>query len=680
MILLGTTKRGHVVRMPDAVRATNIHVIGAPGKGKSKFLQALITQDITAGRGLCLIDPHGTEYECVVEWCTRNNVLRSRPVILLDPHIPGWSFGFNPMQGDGPVSVRVDAMVKAFAQVWGGEDTNQTPTLKRCLRALLHCLMVHKLTLLEAIDLLSAVDSQRVRRFLTASLVDPVFAAEWENLNGLSRREFTEHFLSTSNRLLEFLSAPVIRSIIGQREMTINFRKCMDEGAIVLVNLARKGELSSDNARLLGTLIVNELFQRALARRPGSRPYCLYIDECYHYLNEDIENIFDQGRKFNLHMVLAHQRLGQLRKAGDHVYNAVMAGAQTKVVFGVEDFQDARDLAEQIFAGELDLSSAKAAFSRPRVTDYVPEWMLSESDGTSESRTLTRSRSRSHSLGRTLSTTRTIGHAVTRGRSISEGRSETEGESSTEGRSSMTARTAGESFSTSSGQSSGRTANYDGAFSVVPAGRAISMTRSAGADRSATASSTEALTESSSHTTSRSRTRSIAETISQSETTSESLSRGVARSETRGNTYGVSRAESAGQSRTTGRSQTFRPVLTLDRGMPKTLDELVYEAAVRLKNQRPRTAVIKMPGKTSIRFQTLSVGLPVASERRINQFKQRALAMSLVTRPLPEAEREIAARREELTSKAIAVAEEPGSFREPLPSSPARPRTRRPAR
>ena len=122
---------------------------------------------------------------------------------------------------------------------------------------------------------------------------------------------------------------------------------------------------------------------KAKARPEGSRPFYLYIDECARFVNEDIGRILDEGRKFGLHLILAHQHLAQLKKAGEEVYQAVMTDAKTKVVFGGLNTEDARVLAEQIFLGELDLDDPKNILSRPVVVGYAREWLRNFSFGSS---------------------------------------------------------------------------------------------------------------------------------------------------------------------------------------------------------------------------------------------------------------------------------------------------------
>jgi hypothetical protein len=385
---LGTTRRRKKVVLDAETRARHMQVIGASQRGKSRFLEEMIRQDINAGRGLCLIDPHGTLYDRIVQWCATHRMNKRRRIHLMNPAAQDWTIGYNPLRRtefDEP-AVRVDAMVKACALVWN-EDSTRTPLLRKWLRAVFYTLMVKELTLLEAKDLTTANDPVGLRRFLTHDIPDPIFRSVWEDFFESSPRDRADQFSSTINRMLEFLGSPVLRNIIGQRERVLDVRQCMDQGEIVLVNLALKGKLSPANARLLGMLLVNDFVGTAYGRDEATakrRPFYLYIDECYDYLNEDTERMLDQTAKFGLHLILAHQRLGQLKTAGDSIYNAVMTGAQTKVVFGLEHDEDAEAMAKQIFRTEFDLEQPKHILDKPVTVGYRIEWLRGESEGFTE--------------------------------------------------------------------------------------------------------------------------------------------------------------------------------------------------------------------------------------------------------------------------------------------------------
>jgi hypothetical protein len=381
---LGTTGADRKqLLLPELVRSTHMHVIGAPGQGKSKFLEHLIREDILNGEGLCLIDPHGELYTNILRWCAEHGFLDSRRIVLFDPTESDWVFGFNPLAfgiKDGEdLSYAVDAMARAAEQVWGGEDTLRTPLLRRVLKNVFHALAENRLTLYEALHLIDEHDPDGVRLRLTSRLKDPVVAAQWRSFNAMPPREFREVFSSTANRLLEFLSADIVRGTIGQLQNVVDMARLMDEGAIVLVNLSGSGRLPEGQARVLGALLVNDLFLKARRRPPKSRPFYLYLDEAQRFVNEDVSRILDEGRKFGLHLILAHQHLSQLREeAGERVYGSVMTSARSKVVFGGLATDDARILTEQLYMGHLDLHEAKSY--RPAVTGYIRTWLHSHSE------------------------------------------------------------------------------------------------------------------------------------------------------------------------------------------------------------------------------------------------------------------------------------------------------------
>jgi hypothetical protein len=382
--VLGTTRRGNPVELTTTERATHLHVLGASDTGKSKFLETLIRQDIVAGRGLMLIDPHGPLADAVIEWCASRHVDARRKVHVVTPADLDWTVGFNPLRLDtsAQLHARVDAMVAACAQVWGGENLASTPLLKRCLKVLFYTLAVRELTLTEAPDLLTVGNARALRRVLTEDLPDPVFDAQWVNFNALSQKDFLDQFSSSVNRLMDFLSSPVMRRILGQRRNVLDLRRAMDEGEIVIVNFATRGVISEDECRVLGTLLTSELFLLAKARTQvvaQRRPFTLYIDECYQYITSSIERMLDETRKFGLHLVLSHQRLGQLGDPNGPIYNGVMAGGRTKVVFGGLEDHDAEVMAKNVFRSSFNLERPKHVLDKPVVIDEVPYWLESVS-------------------------------------------------------------------------------------------------------------------------------------------------------------------------------------------------------------------------------------------------------------------------------------------------------------
>ena len=417
------------VFMDDATRATSLHIVGAPGTGKTKLIEHLIRSDIRDGKGVCLLDPHGHLFDNIVEWCERIGVETFRKVLILDPSAPDFAFSFNPLDfrryahkgGEKGITLdfMLDAVIRSIAQAWRENDPEKTPRLRKCLYTLLYPLAERGLTLLETRHILDMTeDGELTRWYLAETTSDPFIAAEWRRFNAQRVGDFLAQYESTLNRLFEITKTPLLRNIVGQEKRNLDFLTLMNEGWVVLVNLSSGGRLSPDNSRVLGALLVNDLFLAARCRDEEtgkSKPFHVYIDECADFINEDVAKILTEGRKFGLHLTLAHQDLGQLKREGERVYKAVMNSARTKVVFAVQDPEDAEIVSDLIFTGEYDMEEAKRLLDKPTVVGYVRRVF----EGRSESRSTTWSTASSSAPsstseatgadGRLISTTRTEG-------------------------------------------------------------------------------------------------------------------------------------------------------------------------------------------------------------------------------------------------------------------------------
>jgi hypothetical protein len=368
---MDTQKNKRNVWLSGKDRATHMQIIGATGTGKSKMMEWMIRQNILEHRGLCLIDPHASLYHNLVQWLEWNRL--KRKVILFDPGEEDWVFSFNPLHKTGvELAFQMDSMVRACGKVWGDEDQDRAPLLKRCLRNIFYVLAEKNLTLIEALHLIDEGNTD-IRRLLTNDIADEYTYSQWQGFNKMSPREFRDVFASTQNRLMEFLGSPRMRRIFGQGTQTVDFRTIMDEGYILLVNLSWGKSISPQNARMLGTLLVNDLFSAARNRQEGSNPFYLYIDEFAEFANEDTAQILDQCRKWGLHLVLAHQHLQQLKQTDEKVYHSVMTNAKTKLVFGGLSVEDTEILAKQIFMGEFDIDEVKHTLRSRKVMDYREE-------------------------------------------------------------------------------------------------------------------------------------------------------------------------------------------------------------------------------------------------------------------------------------------------------------------
>jgi hypothetical protein len=359
---LGFDAADRPLRLKPEDRKTHMHVIGSSGSGKSKFLEWMIRGDLRNRQGFALIDPHGTLYHEVLQYCAHH--VLDREVILLDLSQPASVIGFNPFQrsGDGDISVQVDRRISATMHAWDIPNTDQTPTLARTLRLIYTVMLEMNLGLPQVAHLID-FNSGDIRTHLIEQLTTPLVQKEWRELQALRAKDWRDETLSAKNRLFKFLNSPTLGRIMGVQGRTLNLQEIMDRGKVLLVNLAASDHLSHENARVFGSLLVNEFFECALRRqkdRVGDdpKPYYLYMDEFQNFVSIDIAEMLDQVRKFGLFLVAAHQRFGQLN---DNVIDAVLTNCRIKAVFGGLPYESAERMAKELFIGKLDPKKIKAA-------------------------------------------------------------------------------------------------------------------------------------------------------------------------------------------------------------------------------------------------------------------------------------------------------------------------------
>src|SRR5205085_7159668 len=120
------------------------------------------------------------------------------------------------------------------------------------------------------------------------------------------------------NKVGHFVSSPLLRNIIGQSRSSLDLRRTMDEGKILLVNLS-KGRVGDDASALLGSFLVTALQLAAMSRadvpEAQRRDFYLYVDEFQNYATDSFATILSEARKYRLSLTVANQYLGQMDEA-----------------------------------------------------------------------------------------------------------------------------------------------------------------------------------------------------------------------------------------------------------------------------------------------------------------------------------------------------------------------------
>ena len=442
-IVLGRNQGGAPVFLPELLRLQHAHVIGTTGAGKTKFLEHCIRQDIASGRGVCVVDPHGNHpdslYRSLLGWLdergyTDKNTNKSRHIHLIDPNAPTHITGFDPLALPSPdydPSVIADAALEALERVWSEEDTDTKPTLQRVLTATLTALCELKLTLAEARLLFDPDDRAGIRRWAIEKLVDEEAREEFQWLHEIAaeprgRQDFRVEVMGPRNRLGKLTRTESVRLMVGQGARSINFREALDEGHIILANLSGGPRASDIACELLGRLLTRFLFFNAQRRERPERPFFFYLDECQLYLSGDVSRMLAEARKYGVGVVLAHQYLWQLEKAGEDILHAVRNATNFKAFFRIKDPREAADHAET--AIPLDLETPLSASIRPTSIGVELVKLASESTTEQESSTESYAETEAETYAKTLSYLNSYAKAVAHGTSSAEGESLSSGE------------------------------------------------------------------------------------------------------------------------------------------------------------------------------------------------------------------------------------------------------------
>lgn len=315
-------------------RRQHMYVIGKTGTGKTTLLKNLVLQDIKAGRGLGIIDPHG---EFVEEVISQIPPERTNDVIYFNPVDAEFPMGFNVLEVPDPkykhlvVSDLLGIFTKIWANVW---SARMEYILQNCIMALLD---TPGTTLLGIPRLLVDKD---YRQKIVTNVKDPVVRSFWVHEFETWRDQFrNEAIVPIQNKVNQFLNTSFIRNIVGQPKSTLNVPEIMNTGKILLVNVS-KGRIGEDNSQLLGAMIITKVQLAAMERvripEDEREDFYLYVDEFQNFATDSFASILSEARKYRLNLIIAHQYVGQLvTDTTTKVRDAVFGNAGTMIVFRV---------------------------------------------------------------------------------------------------------------------------------------------------------------------------------------------------------------------------------------------------------------------------------------------------------------------------------------------------------
>jgi hypothetical protein len=356
-VLLGVNiHRGIVqpIRAGAEERMRHLYIVGQTGTGKSTILKNLALQDIQAGRGVCVVDPHGDLEEDIL---SQFPLKRKDDLVLIDLADEAYPFALNLLRWESQEEREriIDDLYVSVDRIYDMKATGG-PIFEKHFRGMLRLLMgegKHGFTptLLEFSLLYT---NPRFRKYCLKRVEDDEigqFIMEAEVVRGEATISNLSPYITS--KFSRFTQDTRLRRIFGQEGLSIDFAGAMEEGKVVLINLAR-GVFGETVSTLVASQIIARFKGAAMARvriPPDKRKeFYLYVDEFQSVVDENIAQLLSEARKYKMGLILANQYTEQLQQEWvgrrDKMLSSVLGNVGMVIAFrlGLEDARKMDDV------------------------------------------------------------------------------------------------------------------------------------------------------------------------------------------------------------------------------------------------------------------------------------------------------------------------------------------------
>lgn len=290
-------------------------IVGQTGTGKSTMLTTIILSAIEQGHGLTFFDPHGSTIETVLHAIPAQYAGRVRVVHIGDAENPVpmniWSTG-DPEKEEQNIANLCELFGDIFnppGEIFCG------PRYERWLAtfAKASLALLGKRASLESIAVLSQTrdNMKKLGRLLADKYpqLASTILEEYASDRSSDFQSTLNWYLSKFERLT---SVEQLRVTLGAGANALDFRRTIDTDTVTLIDLASP-VIGTTAARVVGTILLMQLWNAVTARKERDRTHLAVVDEAALFQTEPMPRILAEARKFGLSMVLCHQHTGQLR-------------------------------------------------------------------------------------------------------------------------------------------------------------------------------------------------------------------------------------------------------------------------------------------------------------------------------------------------------------------------------
>ena len=353
--LVGDTTAGakREIRFPEDLLRRHHLYVARTRMGKSTLMHHLVTHKMrekAAGRdpdAIVVIDPHTDLVASILEHVPEPLIDRVRLIDLSDEtRSPGINLLDTRVFADRDRTA--DSVVRAAKGLWEQWGPRMQSILEQTVKTLHEANeqveAEVQYTILDGLKLLSY---DPFRKDVLKKVSDPYLLEWWARDFGRWHAQYKAEALApVQTRLSYYASSKRARAILGQRRSTIDLRRTIHDGGVLLVSTSQ-GTVGRDVAALVGASILNLV--DAVIREQGSLPLnrrrgaLVVVDEMQSMPGVDYESMLSELGKFGASFVLATQSLAKLDDLSRTMRDTLLANVGCLAVFQVAG-NDARTL------------------------------------------------------------------------------------------------------------------------------------------------------------------------------------------------------------------------------------------------------------------------------------------------------------------------------------------------
>lgn len=289
-------------------------IIGASGTGKSTLISKTIIDSIKKGYGLTFFDPHGSTVDLVIKMINEKFMNQVRVIRLGDKDNPvplsiwdGKSIEDNERNISDLTLIFEEIFDPHHGGIVGPRWERWFSTFAKASIALFG---MHS-----SFESIIAISSSQDIMIKVANLLSnshpELFRTIRDEYVMMNKSDFSDFISWAVSKFQCIISIPELRKTIGAGVNALNFKKHIDENTVTLIDLATP-KLGTHASRVIGCLLLMQLWNAALCRKNREKTHLVFIDEAHLFQNNPLPRMLAEGRKFGIGIVLAHQHCGQL--------------------------------------------------------------------------------------------------------------------------------------------------------------------------------------------------------------------------------------------------------------------------------------------------------------------------------------------------------------------------------